>query len=166
MPTLQNIKFMLSMPNLPKPHREILMEYLEKIKIWLCNIMRTEEQKNRDLQMGAEAEERMLPKLCDYFGETMYKEAWINALIDFYNYDKTIYVELKSRRIKFGDYPDMMIGKNKLDYFKAINKEGNKKFYVVISAYNGDFITEVDCGCDYRVYEKNMFIPSGDFVKF
>jgi len=32
MPTLQNIKFMLSMPNLPQPHREILIEYLEKNK--------------------------------------------------------------------------------------------------------------------------------------
>ena len=33
MPTLENIKYMLSMPNLPQPHREILMEYLEKIKM-------------------------------------------------------------------------------------------------------------------------------------
>jgi len=128
--------------------------------------MRTEEQKDKDLQMGAEAEEKILPKLCDYFGETMYKDAWINALIDFYNYDKTIYVELKSRRIKFGDYPDMMIGKNKLDYFKAINKEGNKKFYVVISAYNGDYIAEIVSGYSYKHIGKNMFIPCEDFVKF
>jgi len=128
--------------------------------------MRTQEQKDKDLQMGAEAEQKILPKLCDYFGETIYKDPWVNALIDFYNYDKTLYVELKSRRIKFGDYPDMMIGKNKLDYFKAINKEGDKKFYVVINAYNGDYICEVDCGYSYKHIGKNMFIPCGDFVKF
>lgn len=128
--------------------------------------MRTQEQKDKDLKMGAEAEQKILPKLSDYFGETIYKDPWVNALIDFFNYDKTLYVELKSRRIKFGDYPDMMIGKNKLDYFKAINKEGNKKFYVVINAYNGDYICEVDVGYNYKHIGKNMFIPCGDFVKF
>ena len=128
--------------------------------------MRTQEQKDKDLKMGAEAEQKILPKLSDYFGETIYKDPWVNALIDFYNYDKTLYVELKSRRIKFGDYPDMMIGKNKLDYFKAINKEGDKKFYVVINAYNGDYICEVDDGYNYKHIGKNMFIPCGDFVKF
>ena len=29
MPTLQNIKFMLQLPNLPEPHRQILKEYLD-----------------------------------------------------------------------------------------------------------------------------------------
>lgn len=29
MPTIENIKFMLSMPNLPEPHKEILKEYLD-----------------------------------------------------------------------------------------------------------------------------------------
>ena len=128
--------------------------------------MRTQEQKDKDLQMGFEAEQKMLPKLCDYFGETIHKDLNCNALIDFFNYDKTLYIELKSRRIKFGDYPDMMIGKNKLDYFKAINKEGNKKFYVVINAYNGDYIAEIDDGYSYKHIGKNMFIPCEDFVKF
>jgi hypothetical protein len=32
MPTLQNINYMLSMPNLPEPHRQILKEYLDNFK--------------------------------------------------------------------------------------------------------------------------------------
>jgi len=28
MPTLQNINYMLSMPNLPEPHKKILTDYL------------------------------------------------------------------------------------------------------------------------------------------
>ncbi len=128
--------------------------------------IRTEAEKNRDLQMGAEAENKMLPKLCDYFGEQMYKDPWINALIDFYNYDKTIYVEMKRRRINFGiQYQDIMIGKNKVDYFRAINKQNDKKFYFVVSADNGDFIAEIDTECDYKRCEKTLFIPCRDFVK-
>ena len=29
MPTLQNINYMLQLPNLPEPHRQILMDYLD-----------------------------------------------------------------------------------------------------------------------------------------
>ena len=35
MPTLENINYMLSMPNLPQPHRQILMDYLDNFKYTL-----------------------------------------------------------------------------------------------------------------------------------
>tara|TARA_R110002020_G_C16297359_1_gene772895 strand:+ start:1531 stop:1926 length:396 start_codon:yes stop_codon:yes gene_type:complete len=129
--------------------------------------VRTEAEKEKDYQMGMMAENKIMPKLSDHFGEEMYKDPWRNALIDFYNFDKTVYVELKRRRINFGiHYQDIMIGKNKIDYFRAINKQNDKTFYFVVSADNGDFIAEIDTECDYRRCEKIVFIPCGHFVKF
>ena len=127
---------------------------------------RTPEQKQNDLNKGYLAENKIQPKLKEYFNENIIKDPWNNALIDFFNENKTLYIELKSRRFMWGDYPDVMIGKNKLDYFRAINKQNDKEFYFCVNAYNGNYIAKLDCSKEYRSYDKNIFIPCGDFVKF
>jgi hypothetical protein len=127
--------------------------------------MRSEEQKALDMMKGINAEREIQPILSDFFNQKIIKDSWNNALIDFYNADKTIYIELKSRRMNWGDYPDMMIGRNKLDYFKAISKNADKSFYFCVNCSDGNYIAKLETDKEYRTYQKNVFVPCEDFVK-
>jgi len=128
--------------------------------------MRTVREKQNDIKLGANGENRILPKIEKYFNEPMFKDSYVNAVLDFYNEAKTIFVELKTRRIVFGTYPDIIIGQNKLNHFNALNVNNDKKFYFIVSAYNGDYIAEINCDNDYRKWGKEFFVSCEDFVKF
>lgn len=67
------------------------------------------------------------------------------SVFDFYDYDKKVAFELKSRRVKFGTYPTTMIGYNKISKGLEMIKEGWKIglcFYFV-----------EDMLCTYRLRE-------------
>jgi len=128
--------------------------------------MRSKANLQNDIKLGAIGENKILPKLENYFKEQIHKDEYRNAILDFYNNDKTLYIELKTRRMQFGAYPDVMIGKNKLDYFNSLNCNKDKNFYFVVSTYNGDYIAKINTENNYRMYEKEIFVPCDNFEKF
>ena len=76
--------------------------------------------KKIDLDFGEKNEEETILKLDDYFKTKFFKNTNKYGIIDFFNEDKKIYIELKSRRINHDLYPTALIGLNKIKYFKML----------------------------------------------
>jgi hypothetical protein len=76
--------------------------------------------KKQDLEMGKIAEDETIPILNEYFKTTFKKNDNAYGVIDFFNEDKTIYIELKARRLKHNQYETTMIGQNKIKYYKNL----------------------------------------------
>ncbi len=70
-----------------------------------------------------------------YFNTTLQTSSKYN-LIDFYNDD--LYIELKSRRNTYSQYNTTIIGSNKIDYVKTLNK----KCYFVFNYLDGLYFIE------------------------
>ena len=97
--------------------------------------------KKQDLEMGKNAEDETIPVLNEYFKTTFSKNENAYGVIDFFNDDKTIYVELKARRLKHNQYETVMIGQNKIRYYK--NLKGSS-CYLCFKYIDGLFIIKYD----------------------
>lgn len=97
--------------------------------------------KKQDLEMGKNAEDETIPVLNEYFKTTFSKNENVYGVIDFFNEDKTIYVELKARRLKHNQYETVMIGQNKIKYYK--NLKGSS-CYLCFKYIDGLFIIKYD----------------------
>ncbi len=97
--------------------------------------------KKQDLEMGKNAEDETIPTLNEYFKTTFSKNENAYGVIDFFNDDKTIYVELKARRLKHNQYETVMIGQNKIKYYK--NLKGSS-CYLCFKYIDGLFIIKYD----------------------
>lgn len=75
--------------------------------------MTTLRTKADDLAFGFASETRNISTLSAFF-KTDLKHNGIHAVLDWTNSAKTIYVELKTRRIKHDAYPTTLIGLNKV----------------------------------------------------
>ena len=91
--------------------------------------------------MGKNAEDETIPVLNEYFKTTFSKNENAYGVIDFFNDDKTIYVELKARRLKHNQYETVMIGQNKIRYYK--NLKGSS-CYLCFKYIDGLFIIKYD----------------------
>jgi hypothetical protein len=77
-------------------------------------------KKYSDLVFGKLKEVEIKEILEQYFNTTLQTSSKYN-LIDFYNDD--IYIELKSRRNTYSKFDTTIIGSNKIDYAKSLNKK-------------------------------------------
>ena len=77
-------------------------------------------KKYSDLVFGKLKENEIKEILEQYFNTTLQTTSKYN-LIDFQNED--LYIELKSRRNTYSKFDTTIIGKNKIDYAKSLNKK-------------------------------------------
>jgi hypothetical protein len=124
----------------------------------------------RDVEFGLENEKKYLPILQEKFGTL--KDLGRYATLDFEGDD--CFVELKTMKVSMKGYKYAIIGKNKIDKAKIVNK---KVFFVFV--YNeGNFCYEFDKSIDLYtkktgrrdrgVYEEKdyCFIPITSLEKF
>jgi len=95
---------------------------------------------SEDLKFGELNEKNSVSYLNDYLKTTLIKHQNNYSIIDFFNEDKSIYVELKSRRINHNKYPTAIIGLNKIRYLKKLNCEA----YIAYKYDDGLFIIKYD----------------------
>jgi hypothetical protein len=96
-----------------------------------------------DLKYGMSMERRTKSRIEQLVGEEIILGGGYNTF-DYHNKTKTVYVELKSRRICHDDYPTAIIGKNKVDFCTDPSKE-----YYFVYNYND--------GIYYIKYDKELF---------
>jgi DNA-dependent RNA polymerase auxiliary subunit epsilon len=80
----------------------------------------TNYQKRRDLKFGLKGELKVQRMLSQFLGMEIIKDPYQYAIFDFYNKDKSILIEVKTRRINRNQYPTLFIDINKI-------REGQKK---------------------------------------
>jgi hypothetical protein len=85
-----------------------------------------------DVAMGENSENRNFLTLQRYLSTTL-EHNGTYAVMDFSNPNKTVYVELKTRRIRHDQYPTALIGKNKIDFCS----DPTKSYYFVYSYVDG-----------------------------
>lgn len=84
--------------------------------------MRGVPSKNEDLAFGLASEATNRRKLEAFFGCGLNKTAQFDAM-DWSNDPKSLFVEMKTRRIRHNQYPTALIGKNKVDFCKKSNAD-------------------------------------------
>jgi hypothetical protein len=75
-----------------------------------------------DIRFGTNNEINVLEQLQTYIGTTLQRNGGY-AVMDYTNPGKTIYVELKTRRISHDTYPTTLIGANKVEFARKSNAE-------------------------------------------
>ena len=71
--------------------------------------------KNNDLAFGLQSEINNKALLERFFSCTLQKTGTFDPM-DMTDENRTIYIELKTRRVKHNQYPTALIGKNKVDF--------------------------------------------------
>jgi hypothetical protein len=74
--------------------------------------------KSEDLAFGLASESRNRATIEAFLNVTLHKTGTYDAM-DMCDDDKTIFVEMKTRRIRHNDYPTALIGKNKIDFCES-----------------------------------------------
>jgi len=100
--------------------------------------------KEQDLQYGDFNEKNALPIISSFLKTDLKKESNTYSLLDFSNESKSVYVELKSRRINHDQFPTALIGLNKIKF--CINPD--VKYYFVWLYKDGIY---------YLKYDKDLF---------
>jgi len=95
-------------------------------------------QKN-DIIFGEKSEGTLLNRIEGLVGQPLARQGGFN-IMDYTNANKTVYVELKTRRIRHDTYSTAIIGKNKIDYCSDPSKE----YYFVFSYLDGVFYIKYD----------------------
>ena len=89
-------------------------------------------KKYTDLVFGKLKENEIKEILEQYFNTTLQQTSKY-GLIDFYNDD--LYIELKSRRNTYSKFNTTIIGSNKIDYVKTLNKKSLFVFNFIDGLY-------------------------------
>lgn len=90
-----------------------------------------------DLKFGLAGEDTIFEKLKTISSPNILKTKNKYAIMDFESDDFVI--ELKTRRCHSNTYPDVMIGKNKIDYIMNSQKRG----IIAYQFKNGDYYVEI-----------------------
>ena len=100
-----------------------------------------------DFDYGIISEKKNIDILTDFFKTKLIKDPFRYASFDFHNEDKSMYLELKSRKINKNQYPTTVISQLKID---SIIKENiqTRKYYFVFKY--------LDALC-YIEYDKEVF---------
>ena len=96
-----------------------------------------------DLAFGLSSEDKLLQTLDGVFGTRLSKSSYYSPM-DFHNSSKTLYVELKTRRIAHDRYSTALIGLNKTHFCS----DPEKKYYFVYCYTDGMYYIE---------YNKELF---------
>ena len=78
--------------------------------------------KKADMMFGLGSEARNKITLETFFGRGLIKTGDYDPM-DFTDVGKTIFIEMKTRRIPHNQYPTALIGKNKVDFCRVSNAE-------------------------------------------
>ena len=92
-----------------------------------------------DIVFGEKSEVSLLSRVEGLVGQPLARQGGFN-IMDYTNANKTVYVELKTRRIRHNAYPTAIIGKNKIDFCSDPSKE----YYFVFSYLDGVFYIKFD----------------------
>ena len=76
--------------------------------------------KSEDMNFGLKSEETNKVTLEKFFGCGLKKTGPYDPM-DYTDESKTIFIEMKTRRINHNQYPTALIGKNKVDFCKTSN---------------------------------------------
>jgi hypothetical protein len=95
--------------------------------------------KNEDLEFGLRSEEKNKASLESFFGMGLKKTGKFDPM-DYTNETQTIFIEMKTRRIKHNQYPTALIGKNKVDFCKS----SDATCYFVYVYLDGMFYVKYD----------------------
>tara|TARA_R100000808_G_C2155019_1_gene166631 strand:- start:6197 stop:6619 length:423 start_codon:yes stop_codon:yes gene_type:complete len=95
----------------------------------------------KECEWGIEQEDIVKPILEKYFDEKLTKTENRYAPFDFYNNDKSIYIEVKSRKCNYDKYLTTIITDNKWKKGQKLFSEGKKVFYV-FNFLDGIYILE------------------------
>jgi len=95
-------------------------------------------QKN-DIIFGEKSEGTLLERIEGLIGQPLARQGGFN-IMDYTNANKTVYVELKTRRIRHDAYSTAIIGKNKILFCSDPSKE----YYFVFSYLDGVFYIKYD----------------------
>jgi len=100
-----------------------------------------------DFDYGIISEKKNIDILTDFFKTKLIKDPFRYAPFDFHNEEKSMYLELKSRKINKNQYPTTIISQLKID---SIIKENiaTRKYYFVFKY--------LDALC-YIEYDKEVF---------
>jgi hypothetical protein len=93
-----------------------------------------------DLTYGTTNETTVLDKLQTFFGQTLQRQGGYEVM-DYTNPGRTIYVELKTRRIRHDQYPTAIIGLNKVMWCQ---KDPSKEYYFVFCYTDGIYSIKYD----------------------
>jgi len=96
-----------------------------------------------DLLFGGASEKRNINILSTFFG-TLLNKTPATHVFDFTDEAKTIFVELKTRRVNHDQYHTAIIGKNKVDFCN----NPNTRYY---------FVYQYNDGLYYIEYNKELF---------
>ncbi len=101
--------------------------------------------KARDIYKGNESERFMLPHIRNVLLDSSIELSSNQySVFDYYNHDKTICVELKTRNCRMATYPTTMMPLSKIDACT----DANVKYY---------FFIRFDNGIKYIRYDKDLF---------
>jgi len=102
-----------------------------------------------DLTFGLASETQNIRWIQNFLGTTLEKTSTYSVM-DWTSTDNTIYVELKTRRIKHDAYPTAIIGQNKV----AFCSDPNKKYYFCYSYLDGLYYIKYDADV-FANFERN-----------
>ena len=105
-----------------------------------------------DLQFGLKQEDEILPRLESHFGKKLTKESNKYATIDFSDEEKTLLVELKSRRNTYSKYPTTLLSSNKIKKIKGAGKD----VYFVFNFTDGLYYLKYDPDV-FNTFELSQF---------
>lgn len=95
--------------------------------------------KTEDMNFGLKSEEKNKATLEHFFGCGLKKTGTYDPM-DYTDETQTIFIEMKTRRIKHDQYPTALIGKNKVDFCKT----SNATCYFVYVYLDGMFYVKYD----------------------
>lgn len=96
-----------------------------------------------DIAYGTSRETNLHSQLEELVGDSIERKGGM-SVFDYSNKSKTIYVELKSRRIKHDEYPTALIGLNKVEFCNKADVD----YYFAYSYLDGIY---------YIKYDKELF---------
>lgn len=92
-----------------------------------------------DLAFGTANEDTIKSQIESIAGTPLIKQGGYSVM-DYTNDTKTVYVELKTRRIKHDDYPTALIGANKIEFCS----DPAKNYYFVFCYSDGIYYIKYD----------------------
>jgi hypothetical protein len=92
-----------------------------------------------DLQFGDESERANLSRLSAFVNAPLQKTTAFHPM-DYTNEGNTLYLELKTRRIRHNQYPTALIGKNKVDFCS----DPSKTYYFCFCYNDGLYFIKYD----------------------
>lgn len=108
-----------------------------------------------DIRFGTESETNLHKQIESLVGDEVIWKGGFDTF-DFHNKAKTIWVELKTRRIKHDTYPTALIGKNKVEFCNSPGVD----YYFVFSYLDGLFYIKYDKALFDTFKDNNNFYRS------